>query len=494
MNSWMKKLALYYEKTRRLYPEDRLMILFDIDGTILDMRHMILHVLKYFDRSHGTSFFKNLRLGEITVHENQVEKLFAKFEIPDKMHKKILCWYKEHRWTTKAILASHHPFAGVMEVIRWFQMQPNTFVGLNTGRPEYLRDETLLSLNKLGEEYRVHFSDDLLYMNPHGWEKDVSNVKAAGVLHFQKAGYKVFAMLDNEPENLESILQADPHGEILLLHANTIFESKRKKVPTGTVRGKVYDITELIREKTLPQRIQFVWHGVNSEANLKQFLGSGVCWAECDVRICPEGNDIILRHDSFNLTLLSDEEEIFFLKNLLDTLKAIGKSLKLDLKENGNLFINRVLELLEAYGLEDKHLWFNGDVDLLGEKGFRKLKKAYPSAIIQCPIDKTMPLILTDPIKASKTFSMLQDWGINRFSINWHTPHLRKILDRIDQLGFEVNIYDVPDLESFLKAVLLLPRSITADFNFPKWHYFGRGSGEKHQYHEYSFTRSLQTA
>lgn len=32
--------------------------------------------------------------------------------------------------------------------------------------------------------------------------------------------------------------------------------------------------------------------------------------------------------------------------------------------------------------------------------------------------------------------------------------------------GFEVNIYDVPDLEPFLKAALLLPTSLTADFNF----------------------------
>jgi hypothetical protein len=47
-----------------------------------------------------------------------------------------------------------------------------------------------------------------------------------------------------------------------------------------------------------------------------------------------------------------------------------------------------------------------------------------------------------------------------------------------DQFEFDVNIYDVPDLETFLKTVLLMPRSVTSDFNFPKWHYFGRGSGK----------------
>jgi hypothetical protein len=488
----MRTLALHYEKTRRLYPKDKLLILFDIDGTILDMRHMIFHVLKSFDQNHRSHFFENLKLGGITVHENQAEKLLTQLKIPSKSTEKILRWYEIHRWSTEAVLVSHRPFVGVMEVIRWFQMQPNTFVGLNTGRPNSMRAETLLSLNKLGEEYRVKFTDDLLYMNPHDWEKDVPDVKAAGVLHYKKSGYRVFAMLDNEPENLNSISRVNLYGEILLLHANTIFESKRKKMPTGTVRGKIYDITELIQEKTLPQHIQFVWHGVNDEANLKQFLGSSIRWAECDARLSLNGNDIILRHDAFHQTSLNDEE-LLLLKDILQPLKAMDKSLKLDLKENGTL-VARVLELLEEQRVDGAQLWFNGDVDLLGEKGFRKLKKAYPSAIIQCPIDNMLPVILTDLTKARKILRKLQDCGINRLSIKWHTPHLRNILDRIDRLGFEVNIYNVPDLESFLKAVLLMPKSITADFNFPKWHYFGRGSGEGRQHYEYSLTRLPRTA
>ena len=33
----------------------------------------------------------------------------------------------------------------------------------------------------------------------------------------------------------------------------------------------------------------------------------------------------------------------------------------------------------------------------------------------------------------------------------------------------------MPDLEAFLEAALLLPASVTADFNFPEWNYDGRG-------------------
>ena len=53
-----------------------------------------------------------------------------------------------------------------------------------------------------------------------------------------------------------------------------------------------------------------------------------------------------------------------------------------------------------------------------------------------------------------------------------------------------MNIYAVPDLEAFLQAALLLPRSLTADFNFPQWHYFGRGSGERRDYYQYRLVPS----
>ena len=46
MANWMKRLALHFEKTKRLYPQENLMILFDIDGTIVDMRSLIHYVLR----------------------------------------------------------------------------------------------------------------------------------------------------------------------------------------------------------------------------------------------------------------------------------------------------------------------------------------------------------------------------------------------------------------------------------------------------------------
>ncbi|MCD6138423.1 MAG: hypothetical protein J7J91_07615 [Deltaproteobacteria bacterium] len=291
-------------------------------------------------------------------------------------------------------------------------------------------------------------------------------------------------MVDNEPDNLRAISKIDPQQEILLLHADTIFESKRIRMPRRTIRGKVYDLAELIPEKALPERIQFVWHGVNDKANLCQFLASDIHWAEFDRRMDPVTNDLILRHDPFEDTPAQENEDWLTLDDFLSRLHKSGKGVKLDLKAGGTL-VDKILDIVSDYGFDDSHLWFNGKVERLQESGFRRVATAHPSAILQCPVSFLAPLILSAPEKAKDILSMFTDWGINRFSISWLTPDMRQFLDQMDQWGFEVNIYGVPDLESFLQAMLLMPRSITSDFNFPKWYYYGRGSGKNGNHYEY---------
>ncbi len=484
--NWMAELELQYERTRKRYPNDNLMIVFDIDGTILDMRYMVFYTLKAFDKSNHSKYFYDLKISDINgVHENQVESLLEKLNIDEDARVCILDWHNQHRWSPEYILKSHQPFSGALEVVRWFQLQPKTFVGLNTGRPEILRNDTLKSLNKLGREYKVEFTDELLRMSINSREEDVGNIKTAGIKRFQEKGYRIFAFVDNEPDNLKAVSEMDSTGEVLLLHADTIFESKRTKLPRHTVKGKSYDITELIPEKALPRHIQFVWHGINDSHNLRQFLSSDIEWGECDVRMDPIGNGLVLRHDSFVKTPLGVYEEWLDFTQLLASSKQTSKSIKIDLKA-GNPLIDKTLEFIKYSKFNDNNLWFNGNVERLHEEGFRKIANAHPKAILQCPVDFLAPLICAAPNKAKTILDMFTEWGINRFSVDWQVSNISELVDQIDNWGFEVNIYNVPDLESFLKATLLMPRSITSDFNFPKWNYYGRGSGEDGNHYEYS--------
>src|SRR5215218_4440245 len=292
----MRRLAAHYGRFRSEYPEDQLLIVFDIDGTILDMRHMVRHVLLWFDRAHGSDWFRGLTAHDVTVHENQVDQLLRDMALPAPVAERAYRWYLEQRWQPEAVLAAHRPYQGVLDVIRWFQIQSDTSVALNTGRPEYLRAQTLQSLNALGGEYRVEFSSELLHMTPRGWEVGVAQTKVAALSAFGDAGYRVFAVVDNEPGNIRAMAAADAAGEILFLHAGTLYESAR--TPTQRmVSGEAYDITALVSEREVPQHVQMVWHGVNDEWNLRQFLASPVTWGECDLRVDPLGR-LVLRHDS----------------------------------------------------------------------------------------------------------------------------------------------------------------------------------------------------
>jgi len=485
---WMAELASHYEKKRKMYPEEKLIILFDIDGTILDMRYMIFHVLKAYDFNHNTRFFSNLSFEDIRVHENQIDLLLEQFQIPEEKRKEIILWYNQDRWSPSFILESHRPYPGVLEVIRWFQLQPNTFIGLNTGRPESIRKDTLRSLNELGKEYRVSFTDEYLYMNPAGWGKDVSASKVEGIKYFKSKGLRIVAFIDNEPENLSAVSKIDLKKEILLLHAETIFESEKRRLPPNSAKGETFDLTELIPEKDLPRHIQFVWHGVNDEANLRQFLASDITWGECDVRWDPTGNELILRHDSFKNHPLESDEKFQSLESLVTRLHRAGKSIKFDLKA-GSYLIDRLLALIEKIGIKKTDLWFNGNVERLHEAGFKKLSSAMPGAILQCPVDFLVPLIESTPEKAREILEMYREWGIVRFSLSWLNQDIRIVFEQMSEWGYEINIYNVPNLEAFLQAVLLVPRSITADFNFPKWHYYGRGSGERGNYYEYTMRK-----
>ena len=102
MNSWMKRLALHYEHIRECYPEDRMIILFDIDGTILDMRYTVLYVLQSFDEHHDTHFFKGLKAADVTTHEADVEILLDELSIPLAWRADIVNWYRENRgWASQ---------------------------------------------------------------------------------------------------------------------------------------------------------------------------------------------------------------------------------------------------------------------------------------------------------------------------------------------------------------------------------------------------------
>ncbi|MCG3211989.1 MAG: hypothetical protein FOGNACKC_05635 [Anaerolineae bacterium] len=467
--SWMSELAAHYESMKQRYPNDNLLILFDIDGTILDMRYLVQFVLHRYDQLHGTRYFAQLQPEAITVHENQIAPLLAELDVPEAEREKIRHWFEVEAWSPTAILEAHRPFAGVLEVIRWFQMQPLTEVGLNTGRLEAIRGETLRSLNQLGQEYKVRFANELLYMNPNTWGVPVTEAKISGIRYFQELGYRIVAFIDNEPGNLEAVANIDPNHDILLLHANTIFQSKRVQLPARAIPGTNYQLTELIAEHALPRHIHFVWRNLNNAGNLAQFLASDVYWGEFNLSVAADAAPRRGLIDSDSNWL----SNWLLLERVLWRLRNRQKGIKLNLLNADSRLLEPVLELLHRYRFGGLNLWLNASTDHFKKRDFRQLVIEFPGAVVQTPIDSLAPLIVGNPTEARRYLQTIQTWGVNRFGLSWHTPDLRRLFDKLATWGFEVDVYDVVELEPFLRAVLLNPTSITTTFNFPEWSYYG---------------------
>ncbi len=471
-DDWMGALASHVGRMRSAYPDDELAIVFDIDGTIVDTRHLVVHVLLLYDRHHGTDLFRGITASDVVDHEALVDRILDPFALPEPLRRDVRVWYLEHVRDPEAVAASHRPYQGVLGAIRWFQLQPRTHVALNTGRAESMRELTLASLNALGALHRVAFEPELLFMNRTGVDDDVAPAKIEGLRRLRLAGHRVVAVVDNEPAIISAMAEADETGEILFLHADTIFASRREPTPR-TVSGSTYGLTGLVQEAELGRRVTLVWHGVNDEYNLRQFLASEIAWAEVDVRRDPFDR-LVLRHDSFLESPWARGEPLLPLRECLEVLRSRGRSVKLDLKEGGEV-VEEVLEAVRGFGFPDEDLWFNASIQTLGREGYTRLHGARSGSILQSPIDFLVPLLLAAPKLAEDVLATLRDWGVTRVSLDWRTPGARGVLDLVEELGWQVNLYGVLDLEAFLEAALLLPASVTADFNFPEWDYDGRG-------------------
>jgi hypothetical protein len=478
-SDWMHVLSEHYQRARIEFPDDELCVVFDIDGTILDLRYLIVHVLIDYDRVNGSQHFRGLVPDDIRHHEDDIERVLDSLAISVRVRRDIVDFYRTHLWDRAAILAASKPYEGVFGIIRWFQLQSRTHVALNTGRGDDMRESTLESLNTVGAAYRVRFEPELLITSDG--TADIPSHKVSAIDELNRRGMKVVAVVDNEPENLRAMALADDREEILFLHADTIFRSQRLD-HDRSVAGRDYRLRYLVPDRELPSRVEFVWHGVNDRSNLDRFLGSHVRWAEVDVRRDPVGR-LVLRHDGFDEMPWHRQERLLSAEEAIRRLLDEGRSVKLDLKESGPT-LNDALALLDDAGIDDEHVWFNAELPVLGRLGFESLRRRFPDSTISAPVSFLTPLMLAAEAVAEHALDLLGSWGISRLSLRWKPlDDVRRVLGDLEARGWQINLYDIPDLESFLEASLLLPASITADFNFPEWRYFGRGSGADRSLH-----------
>lgn len=468
--NWMTKLARHYNRHRsRNKDHTEIIVLFDIDGTILDHRRVIYDVLNSYDQKNDTQHFHSLELDDIDVHENSIDSLLTDFNLQPELREDIREFYREERWSDNILLDSHRPFEGVMDVIRWFQLQPRTHVGLNTARPESLRETTLKSLNRLGKKYKVTFRDSLLHMNQNGWS-NAEKSKVKGIEYFQDSGYHILAMIDNEPENLSAIDRARTSDEILLLHADKILDARSDSLPEGSVSGQNYRISDLIQGQAEPERIKFIRNGLKNTRTLQDFINSPIQWGNLVVRRHPQSGDFVLRKSSFSQKPPNDSIKRLSLESGLIVLQNTGKSLVYDLNFDGD-HLREFIQILRDYVNELDHFGFKINLSHLDRSHVIELVDEFPSADYQLSINCLSDAILAEPDRLRVVLNQLQEsWDIDEVSLDWQVFKKRNLLEKLKEWGFNANIGNVPNLEQFLQSAFWSPDSLTIDLtnkNYP---------------------------
>jgi len=471
MNNWMDALNQHYRFMKEQYPDRQLMLIFDIDSSINDMQYQLFRALRTFDQLQGTHFFYRLQPHEIRVHEDLLSSFLDEYQLEQGHKEAFLSWYTKYRKTSRLRM---RPMKGAIETMCWFQMQPKTAVGLKNICSEDMQLQTIRVLKKFGKEFNLKVANDMLF-----FPKDNSPSKSAleSLAHFRSLGYHVICFVDSDNQSLDAIASEKDSRDILLLQADTVYRSKNKPPTTNVKKGSTYELHRLIDEKDVPLAIDLVWHGINDRKNMQQFFASSIKWGEVDVQAIREDGTVLLQHDSVEVDeMLEIEKTTLSLGELLTRFRENGKSVKIDFKDK--TVLSRTIRQLKKHGFEDEQIWLNGDIDVLKEAGFTKLRETFPNAIRQTSVDFLSPVVFALPGQARAILDMLAGWGINRLSISWELKKCSLLLQQLKKWRFEINIYNAPDLEQFLKVMILSPRSITSDFNFPEWNYYGKGSGK----------------
>ena len=219
MRDWIRVLLNHHEQSLRRFPDQRLLVLFDVDDTFLDMRLALASVLRAYDVAHGSAYFGALDPATLDAFGRGIEDILVHCRVPADEQPRVLAWHQHERRCDEMIRLAHAPYQGLLELAGWLHGQPRTVVGINSARPEFLRHDTLRCLNRLAMGSGLSFMDELAWFTPHGWRDDVCTSKLAAIAQAQRRGDRVIALIDSNPALLGCLAAADHGDDMLLLHS-----------------------------------------------------------------------------------------------------------------------------------------------------------------------------------------------------------------------------------------------------------------------------------
>ena len=219
MRDWTRALLCHHERSLQRFPNQRLLVLFDVDDTFLDMRLALAGLLRAYDAAHASTHFSALDPGTLDPFGRGIEAILEHCRVPADEQPQVLAWFQHKRRCGEIARLAHAPYRGLLGLAAWLNEQPRTAVGINSARPEFLRQDTLRCLNDLASDSGLRFVDELAWFTPHGWRDDVGASKLAAITQAERRGDRVIAMIDSNPAVLASLAAADLGEDRVLLHS-----------------------------------------------------------------------------------------------------------------------------------------------------------------------------------------------------------------------------------------------------------------------------------
>lgn len=462
MSNWLITLTKHYDIAALEDPANHKLLLLDIDGTILDIRAAIYHLLKQYDIAHQREFFHKLAPSLMQHAGASIHDVMKKLGISKKIQSAVAQWVDQSFYSQIDLHQQLPMQKGAFELIRWFQMQPMTCVALISGRRQQQLDHLLTMLNRLSAPYGVQFSADMLHLRPDEWPDSVAAHKVACVRKLQKSGYQIVAMLDSEPANLAAVAGADDLQPFFLMHSDTVSLSNPDLLPNHMQEITLYERITQVARRELPPDTQLVWRSIKTRDELKSYLASDIEWAELDVYADSAGKHFSMQPAPIPKTAAEAKGKGIALDEALHMLKAMDRSVQISLHMPPAAF-PLFLAQIEQHQFEPDKLCFSMAPEHLNADSTRLLLHAYPNTTLQCPID-SWGTAADSPATLRLRLNRAASLGINRFSLTSGHPNLQAICMLLTTHGFQFNIHSVNDRHSLWQALPLEPRSITGDF------------------------------
>ena len=447
------ELAAHTDRMRREHPEDELLVLFDVDGTLLDLRIGLLDLLNHHDRVRGTQHFASLAPQDLEPDEGGLRRLLERLGLPHAERDELLVELERLSWSPRAVLGAHQPFVGMLEVLRWFKHQPHVHVAANSSRGEDRREETEQVLATLGAHYGLRLSPDFAHLSGRLQGESIADASARGVEHFRRQGFRVIAVVDDRPDVLTSIGETLRDPDLKLVHAGGLVRS----LPASTAPSG---------GSTQPARV--VWRGLETVEDLGHFLGSSVGWAEIVLDKSATG-DLMVAPRERRAQLRSGHSAALALEELLGAFAQCDKGLRLVFPRGAGGLVPRVLRTLQMSSFPERLVSFLGAPEALGEAGFAQLREGNPGASRIAGVSWLSELSAISPDLAAEQLRRLAAWGVTRASIDWTDPWRVRLCEQARAAGLEIDLDAGGALSAYFQAVSDQPISVISEFGCRTW-------------------------